>query len=146
MRKINRAQLAQDARSAAGDDFVPLGMSPISAGTDFFRSLFKPVRFLISRTSNRPVAITGFIPHTLGRGSSRALQRLGSQAAGTKACSAFQATPRIVTSSRTEAADFSSAAFSSAVSLISMICSTPRAPSFTGTPTYNPLMPYSPSR
>jgi len=45
------------------------------------------------------------------------------------------ATPRIVTSSRTEATDFSSAALSSAVSLISIICSTPRAPSFTGTPT-----------
>src|SRR6267142_6195444 len=56
------------------------------------------------------------------------------------------ATPRMVTNSRTEATDFSSAAFSSAVSLISIICSTPRAPSFTGTPTYNPLIPYSPSR
>jgi hypothetical protein len=31
--------LAQDARSAASDDFVPPGMSPISARTDFFRSL-----------------------------------------------------------------------------------------------------------
>ena len=38
-------------------------------------------------------------------------------------------------SSFTAAADFLSAASSSAVSLISMICSTPRAPSFTGTPT-----------
>ena len=54
--------------------------------------------------------------------------------------------PRTVTSSRTEAADLSSAAFSSAVSLISMICSIPRAPSFTGTPTNRPVMPYSPSR
>ncbi len=54
--------------------------------------------------------------------------------------------PRTVTSSRTEAADLSSAAFSSAVSLISMICSMPRAPSFTGTPTNRPVMPYSPSR
>lgn len=54
--------------------------------------------------------------------------------------------PNTVTSSRTEAEDFCRAAFSSAVNLISTICSTPFAPSFTGTPTKSPLMPYSPSR
>src|SRR5712692_6531889 len=54
--------------------------------------------------------------------------------------------PSTETSSRTDAADFCSAAFSSALSLISMIFSMPFAPSFTGTPTNNPLIPYSPSR
>jgi hypothetical protein len=39
VRKINRAQLAQDTRSAAGDDFVSPGMSSISSRTAFFRSL-----------------------------------------------------------------------------------------------------------
>ena len=46
----------------------------------------------------------------------------------------------------TAAADFFSAASSSAVSLIWMICSTPRAPSLTGTPTNRSLIPYSPCR
>jgi len=46
----------------------------------------------------------------------------------------------------TDAADFFSAASSSAVSLIWMICSMPFAPSFTGTPQNSPLIPYSPSR
>src|SRR3954466_232342 len=49
-------------------------------------------------------------------------------------------------SSFTAAADFFSDASSSAVSLISMICSTPRAPSFTGTPTKRSRMPYPPCR
>ena len=46
----------------------------------------------------------------------------------------------------TAAADFLSAASSSGVSLIWMICSTPRAPSFTGTPTNRSRTPYSPCR
>src|SRR3954465_11382486 len=50
------------------------------------------------------------------------------------------------TSSFTAAADFLSAASSSAVSWISMICSTPRAPSLTGTPTKRSRIPYSPCR
>jgi hypothetical protein len=50
------------------------------------------------------------------------------------------------TSSFTAPADFCSAARSSAVSVISTICSTPRAPSFTGTPTKRSRMPYSPCR
>jgi hypothetical protein len=54
--------------------------------------------------------------------------------------------PRTHTNSLTDAADFCSAAFSSAVSLIWMISSTPFAPSLTGTPTKWPLIPYSPSR
>jgi|SRR5215471_2970374 len=54
--------------------------------------------------------------------------------------------PSTVTSSRTEAADFCRAAFSSSLSLIWTISSTPLEPSFTGTPTNSPLMPYSPSR
>lgn len=70
---------------------------------------------------------------------------LATVAAGAQARSRLH-TPSTFTSSRTEAADLSSAAFSSGVSLISMICSMPRAPSFTGTPTNRPLMPYSPSR
>src|SRR5208337_886733 len=49
-------------------------------------------------------------------------------------------------SSFTAAALLSRAAFSSAVNLISMICSIPLAPSFTGTPTKSPWMPYSPLR
>jgi GNAT superfamily N-acetyltransferase len=52
----------------------------------------------------------------------------------------------MATNSFTAAADLLSAACSSGVSLISTICSTPFAPSFTGTPTNSPLMPYSPSR
>ena len=55
-------------------------------------------------------------------------------------------TPITATNSFTEAALLSSAAFSSGVSLISMICSIPLAPNFTGTPTYRPFNPYSPSR
>ena len=55
-------------------------------------------------------------------------------------------TPRTFTNSRTEAADLSRAALSSGESFTSMICSTPLAPSFTGTPTNSPLIPYSPSR
>ncbi len=55
-------------------------------------------------------------------------------------------TPIISVSSLTASADFLSAACSSAVSLISTICSMPRAPSLAGTPTNNPLIPYSPSR
>src|SRR5215467_7463168 len=54
--------------------------------------------------------------------------------------------PKTVTSSRTEADDFCNAAFSSAVNLIWTISSAPLAPSFTGTPTKSPLIPYSPSR
>jgi catechol 2,3-dioxygenase-like lactoylglutathione lyase family enzyme len=50
--------------------------------------------------------------------------------------------PITSTSSFTEPADFWSAAFSSGVSLISMICSIPRAPSFTGTPTKRSRIPY----
>ena len=50
------------------------------------------------------------------------------------------------TSSLTEAADLLNAACSSAVSLIWMICSSPREPNLQGTPTNKPLMPYSPSR
>src|SRR5579875_2456666 len=49
-------------------------------------------------------------------------------------------------SSRTESADFCSAACSSGVSSNWITCSTPPAPSFTGTPTNSPLIPYSPSR
>src|ERR1700752_2652328 len=49
------------------------------------------------------------------------------------------------TSSRTAAADLSKAACSSFWSLISMICSTPRRPSLTGTPTYSPFVPDWPS-
>ena len=41
---------------------------------------------------------------------------------------------------------FSSCAFSSGVSLISIICSIPRVPSLQGTPTKRPRRPYSPSR
>src|SRR5271157_29248 len=55
-------------------------------------------------------------------------------------------TPITPTSSFTESALFCRAAFSSGVSLISMICSMPWEPSLHGTPTNNPLMPYSPSR
>ena len=50
------------------------------------------------------------------------------------------------TSSRTCDADTSTAFFSSGVSAISKTFSTPPAPSCTGTPTYRPLSPYSPSR
>ena len=53
-------------------------------------------------------------------------------------------TPITATNSFTAAALLSSAAFSSDVSLISMICSNPLAPSLQGTPTYSPLIPYSP--
>jgi hypothetical protein len=49
-------------------------------------------------------------------------------------------------SSLTASADFSSATFSSAVRVISMISSTPFAPNFTGTPMKRSLNPYSPSR
>ena len=55
-------------------------------------------------------------------------------------------TPITPHNSFTAAALLSSPAFSSAVSLISMICSIPFAPSFTGTPTYRPLIPYSPCK
>lgn len=40
LRKINRAQLAQDARSFQGDDFAALKMLSIRLQTDFFRNLF----------------------------------------------------------------------------------------------------------
>src|SRR5581483_4287642 len=50
------------------------------------------------------------------------------------------------TSSRTAAADFLNAASSPAVSLISRICSSPRAPSLHGTPTKTSRTPYSPCR
>ncbi len=46
----------------------------------------------------------------------------------------------------TASTDFMNAAFSSALSLISTTCSTPFAPSFTGTPAKAPFTPYSPSR
>jgi AhpC/TSA family len=55
-------------------------------------------------------------------------------------------TPITPTSSFTESALFFKAACSSGVSLISMICSMPWAPSLHGTPTNSPWMPYSPSR
>src|ERR1700675_5133669 len=55
-------------------------------------------------------------------------------------------TPITLTNSFTAAALLSRPAFSSAVSFISMICSMPFTPSFTGTPTYRPLIPYSPWR
>ena len=48
------------------------------------------------------------------------------------------------TSSFTASADFCSAAASSASSLISMTCSRPLRPSFTGTPTNRSRKPYSP--
>ena len=47
--------------------------------------------------------------------------------------------------SRTASALLASAAFSSAVSVTSMIFSMPLRPSFTGTPRKSPFMPYSPS-
>ena len=53
---------------------------------------------------------------------------------------------RTPTTSRTAAADARSIFFSSAVSRSLTISSTPPAPSFTGTPMYRPLIPYSPSR
>ena len=53
---------------------------------------------------------------------------------------------RTPTTSRTAAADVRSIFFSSAVSRSFTISSTPPAPSFTGTPMYRPLIPYSPSR
>ncbi len=53
-------------------------------------------------------------------------------------------TPITATNSFTAAALLSSAAFSSGVSLISIICSNPFAPSLQGTPTYKPEIPYSP--
>src|SRR5512143_491674 len=46
----------------------------------------------------------------------------------------------------TASTDFINAAFSSALSVISTTCSTPFAPSFTGTPAKAPFIPYSPSR
>src|SRR5205823_10593636 len=49
-------------------------------------------------------------------------------------------------STRTAAADLSSAARSSPVSVIWMTCSRPLRPSLMGTPTYRSLMPYSPCR
>ena len=55
-------------------------------------------------------------------------------------------TPITATNSFTASALLSNPAFSSGVSLIWMICSIPFSPSFTGTPTYRPLIPYSPSR
>src|SRR5580704_2630140 len=61
-------------------------------------------------------------------------------------CQTQNHNPSTLTSSRTEAADLSSAACSSGVNLISIICSIPRAPNFAGTPTNSPLIPYSPSR
>src|ERR1039458_1307432 len=48
--------------------------------------------------------------------------------------------------SRTASALLCNAAVSSAVSFTSTTCSTPDDPSLHGTPTYNPLTPYSPSR
>ena len=56
------------------------------------------------------------------------------------------AIPITVQSSFTESALFCSAACSSAVSLIWIICSSPFAPSLHGTPTYSPEIPYSPCR
>jgi hypothetical protein len=53
-------------------------------------------------------------------------------------------TPITPHNSFTAAALLSNPAFSSGVSLISMICSIPFDPSFTGTPIYSPRMPYSP--
>ena len=50
------------------------------------------------------------------------------------------------TSSRTAPAEYSRAAFSPGVRSNSMTCSTPPAPSLTGTPTKRPSIPYSPSR
>jgi hypothetical protein len=54
------------------------------------------------------------------------------------------ATPITEQSSFTASALLFSAVCSSAVSLISIICSSPFAPSLQGTPTYSPEMPYSP--
>ncbi len=55
-------------------------------------------------------------------------------------------TPMTAQSSRTAAALFLRAASSEAVSLISMIFSSPAEPSLQGTPMKEPSMPYSPSR
>ena len=55
-------------------------------------------------------------------------------------------TPITVTNSLTAPADFMSAARSSSVSVISTTCSTPVAPSFTGTPRNWSFTPYSPCR
>jgi hypothetical protein len=54
---------------------------------------------------------------------------------GCSSCREHRYTPITPTNSLTAAALLSSPAFSSAVSLISIICSIPLAPSFTGTPT-----------
>src|SRR5215471_17338586 len=55
-------------------------------------------------------------------------------------------TPMTLMSSVTASALFFRAACSSGVSLISMICSRPLAPSLQGTPTNRSLMPYSPCK
>src|SRR5690606_2979539 len=57
---------------------------------------------------------------------------------------ARRAQPSAAIVSRTAAADFSSAAFSPAVSSTSTICSIPLRPSLTGTPRNSPSIPYSP--
>ena len=54
--------------------------------------------------------------------------------------------PRMSTSSFTAAADLSSAACSPGSRAISITCSAPPAPSFTGTPTNRSRTPYSPCR
>src|ERR1035438_1161165 len=55
-------------------------------------------------------------------------------------------TPITAHNSRTASALLCNAAVSSAVSFTSTTCSTPDDPSLHGTPTYNPLTPYSPSK
>ena len=62
---------------------------------------------------------------------------------GVRFCPYIPMTP---ISSRTASADFCSAARSPSVSSSWMTSSTPCAPSFAGTPTKRPAMPYSPSR
>src|SRR5271157_5958477 len=53
VRKINRTQLPQDARSFSGDDFAPPKLLPIPPKRDFFRSLFSPRWFAFAISNAR---------------------------------------------------------------------------------------------